>query len=78
MSLKTYSILVCDCRLHVCWWTDCSTECESSTARRSKFNKLEEARSKIIDIAAVCAGLAVMQDTLVAFRRLPCARGRVS
>ncbi len=39
---------------------------------------LEEARLKIIDIAAVCAGLSVRQGTLVAFRRLPCARGRVS
>ena len=48
--------------------------------RRSKFirGKLEEARLKIIDTVAVSAGLAVRQGTLVAFRRLPCARGRVS
>ena len=39
---------------------------------------LEEARLKIEDIVSVCAGLAVRQGTLVALRRLPCARGRVS
>ena len=40
--------------------------------------RLEEARLRIVDIVSVCAGLAVRQGTLVALRRLPCARGRVS
>ena len=40
--------------------------------------RLEEARLKIVDIVSVCAGLAVRQGALVALRRLPCARGRVS
>ena len=39
--------------------------------------QLEEARLKIVDIVSVCAGVVVRQGTLVALRRLPCARGRV-